>query len=92
MVLDKWNSISSMNTVRSQAAACRINDNEIIVLGGYNKEKGTLDSIEKYNIAKNQWETLHTKIPIPLRRFMVVRVAKNLVLIMGGLTKFSKES
>jgi N-acetylneuraminic acid mutarotase len=51
-----------------------------------------LDSIEKYNLAKNSWETLHIRIPIPLRRFMVVRVAKNLVLIMGGLTKFSKES
>ncbi len=70
-----------------------MNDNEIYVFGGYNKEQGTLDSIEKYSIKENKFELLQTcKIPIPLRRFMVVRVQTNVVLILGGLTKFSKES
>jgi len=32
------------------------------------------------------------KIPLPLRRFMVVKVANNIGLILGGLTKYSKES
>jgi len=32
------------------------------------------------------------KLPIPLRRFMIIRVAKNQALILGGLTKSSKES
>lgn len=69
-----------------------MNDYEIFVFGGYNKEKGTLDSIEKYSIKENKWEILKIKIPLPLRRFMVVKVAKNLALILGGLTKYSKES
>jgi len=69
-----------------------LNDYEIFVFGGYNKEKGTLDSIEKYSIKENKWEILKIKIPLPLRRFMVVKVAKNLALILGGLTKYSKES
>jgi N-acetylneuraminic acid mutarotase len=64
----------------------------MFVFGGYNKEKGTLDTIEKYSIKENRWEVLKTKIPLPLRRFMVVKVAKNLALILGGLTKYSKES
>jgi hypothetical protein len=29
---------------------------------------------------------------VPLRRFMVVRISKNIALILGGLTKSSKES
>lgn len=32
------------------------------------------------------------KLPIPLRRFMIVRVAKNKALVLGGLTVNSKES
>lgn len=77
---------------RSQCAACRINDNEILIFGGYSKEKGTLDSIERYLIHENRTEVIDLKLPIPLRRFMVVRVAKNEALILGGLTTFSAES
>lgn len=62
----------------------------MIVCGGYNKEKGTLDSIEKYNIAKDRFEILPIKLPIPLRRFMVIRVSKNQALVLGGLTVASK--
>ena len=32
------------------------------------------------------------KLPIPLRRFMIVRVAKNKALVLGGLTTNSRES
>ena len=81
-----------MKTARSQSAACRINDEEILVCGGYNKEIGTLDSIERYIISKDKFEFLHFKLPIPLRRFMIIRVAKNQALILGGLTRSSKES
>lgn len=35
---------------------------------------------------------LPVKLPIPLRRFMVIRVAKNQALVLGGLTVASKES
>jgi N-acetylneuraminic acid mutarotase len=79
-----------MHTPRSQSGACKINDNEIIVCGGYNKEEGTLDSIEKYNISEDKFELMPLKLPIPLRRFMVIRVAKNQALILGGLTRSSK--
>ena len=89
---DKWQYIADLNIQRSQSAACKLNDYEIFVFGGYNKEKGTLDSIEKYSIKENKWEVLNIKIPLPLRRFMVVKVAKNLALILGGITKSSKES
>jgi len=71
------------------------------LFGGYNKEKGTLDSIERYFISENKlvynfiinrWELLSLTLPIPLRRFTIVRIRKNLGLILGGLTKYSKEN
>jgi len=81
-----------MHTARSQPAACRINLNEILVAGGYNKDLGTLDTIERYLIKENRFEILKIKIPIPLRRFMAVRMKENVILILGGITAYSKES
>lgn len=90
IINSKWVTISDMKIARSQSSACRINDDQIIVCGGYNKEKGTIDSIEKYNISKDRFELLPIKLPIPLRRFMVIRVRKNQALVLGGLTVASK--
>lgn len=92
IVNGKWVPIADLKIARSQSGACRINDEDIIVCGGYNKEKGTMDSIEKYNIVKDKFELLPIKLPIPLRRFMVIRVSKNQALVLGGLTVASKES
>ena len=62
----------------------------MLICGGYNKEMGTLDTIERYRINKDKMELSKLKLPIPLRRFMIVRVAKNKALVMGGLTIKSK--
>jgi len=43
-------------------------------------------------IGKDKFELLSLKLPIPLRRFMIVRVSNNKALILGGLTVSSKES
>ena len=51
-----------------------------------------MDSIERYIIGKDKMELSKLKLPIPLRRFMIVRVAKNKALVLGGLTTNSKES
>jgi N-acetylneuraminic acid mutarotase len=51
---EKWVGLSETKVIRSQSAACRINDNEIVLFGGYNKEKGTLDTIERYLINENK--------------------------------------
>jgi len=51
---------------------------------------GTLDSIERYIISKDRIELSKLKLPVPLRRFMIVRVAKNKALVLGGLTSNSK--
>lgn len=33
----RWDEIASMKVPRSFAACCKINENEILVFGGYNK-------------------------------------------------------
>lgn len=90
IVSGKWYPIADLKMARSQAAACRINDDEILVCGGYNKEFGVLDSIERYILSKDKMEISKLKLPIPLRRFTIVRVAKNKALVLGGLTSGGK--
>ena len=92
IVSSRWYPLAELKMARSQASACRINDDEMLICGGYNKENGTLNSIERYIIGKDKMEISKLKLPIPLRRFMIVRVAKNKALILGGLTLNSKES
>ena len=50
---DKWYSNDSiqLNVARSQSSSCLFQDNLIFIFGGYNKEHGTLSSIEKYDIS-----------------------------------------
>jgi len=37
IVSTKWHPIADLKTARSQCAACRINDDEMLICGGYNK-------------------------------------------------------
>jgi hypothetical protein len=41
----KWSSTADLRVARSQSAACRINNDEILICGGYSKELGIMDSI-----------------------------------------------
>lgn len=52
---EKWHQLADLRQLRSQACACRVNDTEILIFGGYNKLSGTLDTIERYNIAENKY-------------------------------------
>ena len=54
---------------RSQASACLFDNDTIFIFGGYNKEEGTLDVIERFHIQSKTMELMKLKIPNPLRRF-----------------------
>ena len=58
-----------MNVARSQSSACLFRDNIIFVFGGYNKDMGTLDSIERYDIDLKKIQMIELKMPSALRRF-----------------------
>ena len=65
----------------------------IFIFGGYNKEHGTLNSIERYDIEKKKIVLLpDIKMPVPLRRFATVKISASKILILGGIGRLSKES
>lgn len=54
---------------RSQASSCLYDTDTIFIFGGYHKDEGTLDIIERFNINSKSIELLKLRIPSPLRRF-----------------------
>jgi len=78
---------------RSQSSSCLFQDNIIFIFGGYNKELGTLNSIERYDITTNRVTLLpDIKMPCPLRRFASVKISATKILLMGGIGRLSKDS
>ena len=92
---DRWeiNESVQLNVARSQSSACLFEDNIIFCFGGYNKELGTLNSIERYDIDLKKVTLLpNIKMPCPLRRFASVKISSNKILLLGGIGRLSKDS
>ena len=77
---------------RSQSSASLFQDNIIFIFGGYNKELGTLNSIERYDINLKKVQLLEIKMPVPLRRFASIKISMTKILLMGGIGRLSKDS
>ena len=58
-----------LHNERSQASACVFDNDTIFIFGGYEKDEGTLDIIERFHIQSKTMELMALKIPSPLRRF-----------------------
>ena len=91
---DIWsmNIYPDLNIGRSQATSLLFNEKKIFVFGGYNKNYGTLNSIEEIDINNKVCNLIEMKLPIPLRRFAAVKISENKVIVMGGITRLCKES
>ena len=89
---DSWSSTGTLLEARSQASCCVLDKKTMYIFGGYNKNIGTLTSIEKYYITEQIFQMHTLKLPIPLRRFGSVKIAPNKILLLGGIQRLSKES
>jgi len=90
---DRWHrNECQLNIARSQASACSFRDNVIFIFGGYNKEAGTLDSVERYDIDKRRITLIELRMPVALRRFATIKISSSKVLMLGGITRLSKDS
>jgi N-acetylneuraminic acid mutarotase len=90
---NKWSkNEAQLNIARSQASACMFRDNIIFIFGGYSKDIGTLDSIERYDIDRRRITLVELKMPSPLRRFCTIKISSTKVLMLGGISRLSKDS
>ena len=90
---DRWHrNECQLNIVRSQASACSFRDNVIFIFGGYSKEAGTLDSIERFDIDKRRITLIELRMPVALRRFATIKISSSKILMLGGISRLSKDS
>lgn len=90
---DRWyRSECQLNVARSQASACLFKETTVFIFGGYNKESGTLDNIERFDIEKKRMTLIELKMPSALRRFASVKISLSKILLLGGISRLSKDS
>lgn len=91
---DKWyiNDDVKLNVARSQSSCSLFEENIVFIFGGYNKECGTINSIERYDINRGKIQLLDIKMTIPLRRFASCKISASKILLLGGITRLSKDS
>lgn len=81
-----------LNVARSQASCCLFEEDLIFIFGGYNKEMGTLNSIERFDVKEQKITLLDIKMTIPLRRFASCKISSQKILLLGGISRLSKDS
>lgn len=92
---DKWYNSHApsfkLHQTRSQASACLFDDQVMFVFGGYHKDEGTLNTIERFDIAKKKMVRMELRIPQPIRRFQSMKISTTKILLIGGLGRDSQE-
>lgn len=58
-----WSKLPSMSHPRYKMAIAQIDDRFIWVLGGFNRVENDLDSIEVFDVEKNEWSEAPVKLP-----------------------------
>ena len=80
-----WRQISPLNWKRNGASSMLMPDaNWIFVFGGNNKEEGSMNSIEKYEIEYDKWTLLAIRMKYPLHDLTSVYLGGYKVMILGG--------
>ena len=53
---------------------------------------GTLNSIERFDVKEQKITLLDIKMTIPLRRFASCKISSQKILLLGGISRLSKDS
>lgn len=69
------------------AAACAINEYQIVLVGGVNSSGKLTDLVEIYDIRENTWKLFEIGLSSPRRLMGVVSSQKDRLVILGGLEK-----
>lgn len=79
----RFTRLTSLNQERLNSSSTCIDSKYIYAFGGVG-EQGSLDSIEKYNIKYNIWETLSIKLPFKVHNGFSIGLSSKEVLLLGG--------
>ena len=66
-------------------------DESIYIFGGYHRDTGTLNTIEKFEANRKRIIKMELLIPSPIRRFVSMKISTTKILLIGGLGEDSQE-
>lgn len=72
---------------KEDAAACAINEFQIIVAGGRTSDGNLTDIVEIYDLRENTWKTFSVGISSPRSLMAIVSAQKDRAIIIGGQNK-----
>lgn len=84
---NKWEIMANMKVVRAAATASCFNHQMIYVFGGFNGDNKIEATIERYDIAANQWSDVILRNPssfLPTIESSSVQINDNQIIILGG--------
>lgn len=76
---------------RSQSSCCVFVEDLIYIFGGYSRDMGTLNTIERFDLTKRKIFKMDLLIPQPIRRFACMKISTTKILLIGGLGENSEE-
>lgn len=79
-----WDESAFMRAPRTSLAACTVNGQHIVAIGGQN-DRSTHDSAEVFDPGKNEWYTLDAKLEFP-RKYLGAAAVGGQVIAIGGMT------
>eukprot|EP00347_Sterkiella_histriomuscorum_P014492 403360670 len=84
IITERWSQLQPMLFDISEAAACSINEYQIVVAGGVNSQHRLTDIVQIYNIRENSWRLFEICLSSPRRQISMISSQKDRVMIIGG--------
>jgi hypothetical protein len=81
-ISDYWTALPDMNLEKEIFAYCSVKDRYIYTFGGFCESH--LDIIERYDIVREKWKILKTKLKIPLQNSTAINVRDEFIVLIGG--------
>ena len=91
IVTEKWQQISPMLYEKQDAAACAINEFQIIVAGGKMAGDQTSDIVEIYDLRENTWKVFSLGLSSPRSLMTIVSAQKDRAILIGGQDQDGQE-
>ena len=91
IVSEKWQSLPPMIFPRENAAACAINEYQVIVAGGRIVGGQLTDSVEMYDLRDNTWKVVTTKLSSPREHMSVISAQKDRAIFFGGCDELGND-
>ena len=86
-----WKAIAPLTISKAYTTCVKFSDDYLFIIGGFSNEdydgKKELDTIERYDIKNNRYDSFKVRLPLPSYGFACTMISNDEVLICGGFSE-----